>query len=191
MPEKPGLSPTLTPDIYVEQISLGPDQVGGPASGYSRDKRTLRGGLREGVDVVEVDNGRLRFVVIPTRGMGLWRASCGDVQLGWKSPVQGPVHPAFVPLWEASGLGWLDGFDELLVPLRPGEQRRAGVPTQRHAPLPAARPDRQHARPQGRGDHRRRLGRDRRHRRGRRGPAVRQQAAADDHDHAPRSASRA
>ena len=110
-------------------------------------KRTLRGGRREGVDVVEVDNGRLRFVAMPTRGMGIWRASCGDVQLGWKSPVKGPVHPAFVPLWEASGIGWLDGFDELLVPLRPGEQRGAGVPAQRRAPLPAARQDRQHPRP--------------------------------------------
>jgi len=37
------------------------------------------------------------------------------MQLGWKSPAKGPVHPAFVPLWEASGLGWLSGFDELLV----------------------------------------------------------------------------
>jgi hypothetical protein len=36
-------------------------------------------------------------------------------RIGWKSPVQGPVHPAFVDLGEPSGLGWLDGFDELLV----------------------------------------------------------------------------
>ena len=35
--------------------------------------------------------------------------------LGWRSPVHGPVHPALVRLCEASGLGWLDGFDELLV----------------------------------------------------------------------------
>ena len=78
-------------------------------------KRTLRGGLSDGVDVIEVDNGRFRFTVIPTRGMGLWRASCGDVSLGWKSPTRGPVHPAFVPVWEPGGLGWLKGFDELLV----------------------------------------------------------------------------
>lgn len=102
-------------DIYQEQITLGPDQVGGSARGYAATKRTLHGGQREGVDVVEVDNGRLRFVVVPTRGMSLWRASCGNVQLGWKSPVKGPVHPAFVPVWEPSGIGWLSGFDELLV----------------------------------------------------------------------------
>ena len=37
------------------------------------------------------------------------------MELGWKSPVHGPVHPNFVPLNEPSGLGWLDGFDELFV----------------------------------------------------------------------------
>jgi galactose mutarotase-like enzyme len=67
------------------------------------------------VDVIEVDNGTIRFVVIPTRGMGIWHARQGNVQLGWKSPVRGPVHPAFVHLNEGSGIGWLDGFDELLV----------------------------------------------------------------------------
>jgi galactose mutarotase-like enzyme len=46
--------------------------------------------------------------------MGLWRARLGDMVLGWKSPVRGPVHPALVPLGEPGGLGWLDGFDELM-----------------------------------------------------------------------------
>ena len=36
-------------------------------------------------------------------------------EIGWQSPVRGPVHPEFVPLMEPGGLGWLDGFDELLV----------------------------------------------------------------------------
>jgi galactose mutarotase-like enzyme len=102
-------------DIYQEQIVLGPEQVGGSARGYSVVKRRLYGGRRDGVDVIEVNNGRLSFVIVPTRGMSLWRASCGDLQLGWKSPVKGPVHPSFVPLWEGSGIGWLGGFDELMV----------------------------------------------------------------------------
>jgi galactose mutarotase-like enzyme len=101
-------------DIFVEHISLSADQIAGRASGYSVSKRTLRGGLREGVDVIEVNNGRFRFVAIPTRGMGLWRAGLGDLQLGFKSPVKGPVHPAFVHVSDPGGLGWLDGFDELL-----------------------------------------------------------------------------
>jgi galactose mutarotase-like enzyme len=102
-------------DMYVEAVALSPTQVGGTARGYSVTKRTLRGGLRDGVDVIEVDNGSFRFVVIPTRGMGIWNAMSGPIRLGWKSPVKGPVHPAFVHFNEASGLGWLDGFDEFLV----------------------------------------------------------------------------
>lgn len=47
--------------------------------------------------------------------MSLWKASLGEIDIGWRSPVRGPVHPGLVPLAEPGGLGWLDGFDELLV----------------------------------------------------------------------------
>ena len=102
-------------DLFVGKIRLTPDDVEGAATGYSVAKRTLRGGLRDGVDVIEVDNGTFRFVVVPTRGMGIWHAFHGGLRLGWQSPVKGPVHPKMVRLGEPSGLGWLDGFDEMLV----------------------------------------------------------------------------
>lgn len=101
-------------DIYVEEISLGPGDVDGRATGYSVRKRTLRGGRQDGVDIVEVDNGRFSFVLLPTRGMGIWRAFAGELEIGWQSPAQGPVHPKFVSLADPSGLGWLEGFDELM-----------------------------------------------------------------------------
>ena len=41
--------------------------------------------------------------------------SPATVEVGWQSPVDGPVHPQFVPLADPSGLGFLDGFDELIV----------------------------------------------------------------------------
>jgi len=78
-------------------------------------KRRLSGGLKDGVDVVEVNNGVLAFTVLLTRGMGIWRGKCGDIDLKWDSPMSGPVHPQFVPNTEPSGLGWLYGFDEWLV----------------------------------------------------------------------------
>lgn len=78
-------------------------------------KYTLRGGLQEGVDVIEVDNGRLSFAILPTRGMGIWRGWCDDTTLGWDSPVSDPVHPAFVDLNDRGGLGWLKGFNEWIV----------------------------------------------------------------------------
>ncbi len=81
--------------------------------------RICSGGLSEGVFAVTLNTGKIALDVLPTRGMGLWQLEVlGDKEvpiLGWQSPIRGPVHPAFVDLGEPSGLGWLDGFDELLV----------------------------------------------------------------------------
>ena len=77
-------------------------------------QRRLRGGLSDGVDVLEIDNGKLKLEVLPTRGMGVWRGSFQGLPIGWTSPVQQPVHPAFVNQIERGGLGWLAGFNELI-----------------------------------------------------------------------------
>jgi galactose mutarotase-like enzyme len=101
---------------YEPQVTITARDLDGSSNERPRvTKRTLRGGLSDGVDVIDVDNGAARFILVPTRGMGIARAWFGDSQpLGWKSPISGPVHPQFVPLAEAGGLGWLDGFDEFL-----------------------------------------------------------------------------
>ena len=77
--------------------------------------RRLTGGRREGVLLVELVAGDTKVFVLPDRGLGIWKVLAGGVELGWQSPVAGPVHPAFVPQTEPSGLGWLDGFDELVA----------------------------------------------------------------------------
>ena len=77
--------------------------------------RRLRGGASDGVLLVELVAGGTRAFVLPDRGLGIWRIVSGDLEIGWRSPVRGPVHPRFVPLAEPSGLGWLDGFDELVA----------------------------------------------------------------------------
>ncbi|MBX9791086.1 MAG: aldose 1-epimerase family protein [Pirellulales bacterium] len=99
--------------VYTAELQLTGKDLAALAPGSSIHKRTLRGGLCDGVDVVEIDNGVFRFTVLPTRGMGLWRAALGDFELGWRAPVPGPVNPRNVNLWEPSGLGWLRGFDEV------------------------------------------------------------------------------
>src|SRR5262249_21177709 len=81
---------------------------------WSVRKRTLRGGLRDGVDLIEVHNGALSFSVLPTRGMGLWRGEYRGNYLGWRAPVLGPVHPKFADQDGRGGIGWLGGFDEWL-----------------------------------------------------------------------------
>lgn len=105
----------LEPMAIAAQKTLHPKDFGAAEGKWGVQFSRLQGGLSDGVDIVDVSNGTLSFVVVPTRGMSLWRASLPGWSIGWKSPVRGPVHPKFVDLGEPSGLGWLDGFDELLV----------------------------------------------------------------------------
>ncbi len=100
--------------IYEEHFSYSENKTSHPAFGCQISKRRLYGGSSDGVDVVRVDNGRLSFEVLPTRGMGLWKAWCGGIEIGWSSPIKNPVHPSLVPLTQPDGLGWLEGFGELL-----------------------------------------------------------------------------
>lgn len=81
---------------------------------WSVRKYTLHGGKQEGVELIEIDNGVLKMVVVPTRGMGILSVQQGDLRLGWDSPVKEVVHPQFVNLQSRSGLGWLEGFNEWL-----------------------------------------------------------------------------
>ena len=104
-------------DVWVETLTVDAAELGlAVTSPWSVSKRALRGGRRDGVDLIVVDNGALRFAVVPTRGMGLWKGFYLGNILGWESPIaDGPVHPGLVNLAAAGGLGWLDGFDELMA----------------------------------------------------------------------------
>ncbi|MEM9589131.1 MAG: aldose 1-epimerase family protein [Planctomycetota bacterium] len=73
------------------------------------------GGQSDGVEVIEVDTGAVRFWILPSRGMSIWRLEKAGHTFGWRSPVAGPIHPDRVPVLDPGGLGWLEGFDELLV----------------------------------------------------------------------------
>jgi hypothetical protein len=102
-------------DLWVDSFAVANDSLHLPTPhDWSIRKRTLRGGLRDGVDLIEVHNGALSFSVLPTRGMGLWRGDYRGNALGWRAPVLGPVHPQYVHLTDRGGLGWLAGFDEWL-----------------------------------------------------------------------------
>ncbi len=67
---------------------LSSSQLSGCAGNWTVNRQTLRGGLQDGVELIHVDNGRLKFTVIPTRGMSIYQLQCGDVRLGWNSPGQ-------------------------------------------------------------------------------------------------------
>jgi hypothetical protein len=102
-------------DVWLDSFSASNDSLRLPTPhDWSIRKRTLHGGLRDGIDLIEVHNGALSFSVLPTRGMGLWHGDYHGLSLGWRAPVEGPVHPKYVNLADRGGLGWLAGFDELL-----------------------------------------------------------------------------
>ncbi|MDE0938402.1 MAG: aldose 1-epimerase family protein [Pirellulales bacterium] len=99
----------------IDELHISGADVSEAAAACQIDYQRLCGGRQEGLHLLSIDNGTIRVSIIPERGMGLWKAWSGEVELGWQSPIDGPVHPHWVPLDEPSGLGWLDGFDELLV----------------------------------------------------------------------------
>jgi len=107
----------VSSEVWLESVTIDPPALGlGEGQPWSVKKQRLRGGRRDGVDLIVVDNGALRFSIVPTRGMGLWKGWYEGNRLGWDSPItDGPINPSLVNLSAAGGLGWLDGFDELLA----------------------------------------------------------------------------
>ncbi|TWU57029.1 hypothetical protein Poly51_29500 [Rubripirellula tenax] len=73
------------------------------------------GGAADRVEVIEVDTGSVRAMILPGRGMSIWRMEASGIAFKWNSPVAGPVHPSLVPVFDPNGIGWLEGFDELVV----------------------------------------------------------------------------
>jgi hypothetical protein len=105
----------IASDVWLESFTTGSDRLQlGDSNHWSIHKRTLKGGLRDGIDLIEIDNGALSYAILPTRGMGLWRGEYHGIPLGWKSPIHGPVHPRNVNIADRGGIGWLQGFDEWL-----------------------------------------------------------------------------
>jgi hypothetical protein len=99
-----------------DEWSVSSTDLGIPAEPpFSVKKSILHGGKQEGVELIEIDNGRMTISVIPTRGMNVLRVRSGDITLGWNSPVKQIVNPTFIELDSRGGLGWLDGFNEMLV----------------------------------------------------------------------------
>ncbi len=97
------------------QVLAGPAEVKLPG-GHDWGIRwtVLEEGASTGVEVFELKNGPLTVWVSPTRGMGIWKAEYKGIPIGWESPVRRLAHPRFVDLKARNGLGWLDGFNELL-----------------------------------------------------------------------------
>ena len=75
----------------------------------------LSSGCSAGLYCLSIDTGKVIVTILPDRGMGIWKCWSDKIEFGWQSPVAGPIHPSFVPVHDSTGIGWLEGFDELLV----------------------------------------------------------------------------
>ncbi|WP_122580063.1 aldose 1-epimerase family protein [Pseudomonas viridiflava] len=101
--------PAQNQQITSKQLGVKTDKP------FTITMRTLHGGRQEGVSIIDIDNGTMKLSVVPTRGMNVLQASVGDVRMGWDSPVKDVVNPAFIELNGRGGLGWLEGFNELVA----------------------------------------------------------------------------
>ncbi len=83
---------------------------------FSLQQKVLHGGKQEGSKVLTITskNG-LTIALSPTRGMDLLHVNGDGVRLGWDSPVNEVVNPAYINLESRNGLGWLEGFNEMMV----------------------------------------------------------------------------
>ena len=83
---------------------------------FTIQQKVLHGGKQEGSKVLTITskNG-LTIALSPTRGMDLLHVNGQGIRLGWDSPVEEVVNPAYINLESRNGLGWLDGFNEMMV----------------------------------------------------------------------------
>ena len=104
-----------TKNVNVGDFTISSNDYSFKGPAWSVKKYTLHGGMQEGVEIIEIDNGKLLIKIIPTRGMNVMSVKSKDITLGWDSPVKEIVHPRNVNLDYNGGLGWLDSFNEWMM----------------------------------------------------------------------------
>jgi hypothetical protein len=105
-----------TKGVDLGSFSLTASDLGLPASvPINAEQVELVGGKQQGSRVITLTVGEVTVRVVPTRAMAILEATHDGVRFGWNSPVKEVVHPWFIEQESAGGLGWLDGFNEMLV----------------------------------------------------------------------------
>lgn len=95
--------------------SLTNQDLGVKNSAFKIQNNVLKGGKQEGSQVITISSGNFTIKVSPTRGMGILSVEGDGVRMGWDSPVDEVVNPSHITLESRGGLGWLDGFNEMMV----------------------------------------------------------------------------
>lgn len=83
---------------------------------FSIEQKVLHGGKQEGSKIIVISSkDGLTITLSPTRGMNLLKVEGFGSRMGWDSPVKEVVNPAFINLESRNGVGWLEGFNEMMV----------------------------------------------------------------------------
>lgn len=82
---------------------------------FQIEQKVLKGGKQDGVKVLTINNGVMDVTLVPSRGMDIYKVKSGKITLGWHSPVQQIINPTFINLQSRNGIGWLEGFNEMMV----------------------------------------------------------------------------
>lgn len=95
--------------------SISSQDLGVKEHKFTIQNTVLKGGKQDGTELLTIASDNLTIKLIPTRGLGILSVDGDDIRLGWDSPVDEVVNPKYINLESRGGLGWLDGFNELMV----------------------------------------------------------------------------
>lgn len=95
--------------------SISSKDLGIKSEIFSVENVILKGGKQEGTELLTIKSNNFSIKLSPTRGLGVISVVGDGIRMGWDSPVNEIVNPKFINLESRSGLGWLDGFNEMMV----------------------------------------------------------------------------
>ncbi|MDF7667417.1 aldose 1-epimerase family protein [Orbaceae bacterium ESL0727] len=103
-------------DLARGNWSISNKDLGIKNDNFKIENNVLKGGKQDGVEVITITSDKgLTIKLSPTRGMGILSVVGDGVRLGWDSPVNETVNPKYINLESRGGVGWLDGFNEMMV----------------------------------------------------------------------------
>ena len=95
--------------------SISSEDLGVKEHKFTIKNTVLKGGKQDGSELLTIASDNLTIKLSPTRGLGILSVDGAGLRLGWDSPVDEVVNPKYINLESRGGLGWLDGFNELMV----------------------------------------------------------------------------
>lgn len=102
-------------DVAKGNWSISNKDLGINAEKFFIANTVLKGGKQDGSELLTINSNDFTIKLSPTRGLGIISVVGDGIRMGWDSPVDEIVHPKFINLESRAGLGWLDGFNEMMV----------------------------------------------------------------------------